>query len=497
MRKFIVVRGHAGSGKTTFAKEKIKEFKNEYTQAQIYHLENDMFLTDEAGVYTWSPKLLEDAKRKVAREIKQAYKFALENKAKDVLIVLSNVSARTKELLSLKEQAAQNGFIFECFRMQNFFASEHGVDEDTVIAMFIKVANNKIEGEILIPPVKPMSQSVAQKIKDAAALNRRDLPFDAVQNTYVTKKYIAATQDKRLWSARQSELYPELRTYKYSKRVFFKADWDKALLEMRGLIMDDDLNIIVRPFKKVYNYSEFTSRKSLYPIDITDDTPVLAVRKVNGFLGCCTYVDAHESGASFNRRVIYSTTGSTDSRFAQMTREHCCKFEEIFKRYPNKTFLFEITDESDPHIVEEELGETFIGLIDVKTGAQASEFELDKIAASTAGALKRPFYKEGEQYLKTSFAELKNIVKEAKFEGFMVYIPSQNDFCFKMKTPYYLVNKFFARSKNEALSGKLDKTKLDEEFHPLVDHIKANEREFKSLDEQGKLGFIKEFLEKI
>ena len=266
---------------------------------------------------------------------------------------------------------------------------------------------------------------------------------------------------------------------------------------MRGLIMDDDLNIIVRPFKKVYNYSEFTSRKSLYPIDITDDTPVLAVRKVNGFLGCCTYVDAHESGASFNRRVIYSTTGSTDSRFAQMTHEHCCKFEEIFKRYPNKTFLFEITDESDPHIVEEELGETFIGLIDVKTGAQASEFELDKIAASTAAALKRPFYKEGEQYLKTSFSELKNIVKEAKFEGFMVYIPSQNDFCFKMKTPYYLVNKFFARSKNEALCGKLDKTKLDEEFHPLVDHIKANEREFRSLDEQGKLGFIKEFLEKI
>jgi len=342
-----------------------------------------------------------------------------------------------------------------------------------------------------------MSQSVAQKIKDAAALNRRDLPFDAAQNTYVTKKYIAATQDKRLWSARQSELYPELRTYKYSKRVFFKADWDKALLEMRGLIMDDDLNIIVRPFKKVYNYSEFTSRKSLYPIDIADDTPVLAVRKVNGFLGCCTYVDVGESGASFNRRVIYSTTGSTDSRFAQMTREHCRKFEEIFKCYPNKTFLFEITDESDPHIVEEELGETFIGLIDVKTGAQESEFELDKIAASTDGALKRPFYKEGEQYLKTSFSELKNIVKEAKFEGFMVYIPSRDDFCFKMKKPYYLVNKFFARSKNEALSGKLDKTKLDEEFHPLVDHIKANEREFKSLDEQGKLGFIKEFLEKI
>ena len=51
MRKFIVVRGHAGSGKTTFAKEKIKEFKNEYPQAQIYHLENDMFLVDDKLIY--------------------------------------------------------------------------------------------------------------------------------------------------------------------------------------------------------------------------------------------------------------------------------------------------------------------------------------------------------------------------------------------------------------------------------------------------------------
>ena len=89
MRKFIVVRGHAGSGKTTFAKEKIKEFKNEYPQAQIYHLENDMFLTDEAEIYTWSPKLLEEAKRKVAREIKQAYKLPWKTKLKTFLSCLA------------------------------------------------------------------------------------------------------------------------------------------------------------------------------------------------------------------------------------------------------------------------------------------------------------------------------------------------------------------------------------------------------------------------
>ena len=48
--KFILLRGHQGSGKSTFASEKIAEFQNAYPQAKIYHIENDKELTDANGM---------------------------------------------------------------------------------------------------------------------------------------------------------------------------------------------------------------------------------------------------------------------------------------------------------------------------------------------------------------------------------------------------------------------------------------------------------------
>ena len=41
MQKFILLRGHQGSGKSTFAQEKIKAFQEQYPDAEIVHIEND------------------------------------------------------------------------------------------------------------------------------------------------------------------------------------------------------------------------------------------------------------------------------------------------------------------------------------------------------------------------------------------------------------------------------------------------------------------------
>jgi hypothetical protein len=37
---------------------------------------------------------------------------------------------------------------------------------------------------------------------------------------------------------------------------------------------------------------------------------------------------------------------------------------------------------------------------------------------------------------------------------------------------------------------------VDEEYYPLVDHIQANIAEYTSLDEQARLKWVREFLEK-
>ena len=51
MQKFILIRGHQGSGKSTFAEQKAAEFKAQHPDAEVVRIENDLFITDEYGEY--------------------------------------------------------------------------------------------------------------------------------------------------------------------------------------------------------------------------------------------------------------------------------------------------------------------------------------------------------------------------------------------------------------------------------------------------------------
>jgi len=281
---------------------------------------------------------------------------------------------------------------------------------------------------------------------------------------------------------------------KYARSVFYNNCFDDALLEMRGLIIDAHNRIIVRPFKKVFNYSERIAKCSRYPIIIGDERLVDAVVKVNGFLGCCTFVslsDDHPShGATFDGKVLYSTTGSLDSAFADMTAAHCAQYETLFHAYPNHTFLFEITDAKDVHIIREALGETLIGCIDVATGRQFSEAELDEIGKQYG--VRRP-----ETLKNITFGELKGRLKNVEHEGFMVFDAQTGEMLFKLKSPYYLISKFLGRSNEGNIGRKLDKRHVDEEFYPLIDHIREHREAFNAIPELDKIAFIQAFLRQL
>ena len=61
MQKFILIRGHQGSGKSTFAEQKAAEFKAQYQDAEVVRIENDLFITDEYGEYRWSGEAVDKA----------------------------------------------------------------------------------------------------------------------------------------------------------------------------------------------------------------------------------------------------------------------------------------------------------------------------------------------------------------------------------------------------------------------------------------------------
>ena len=64
MQQFILLRGHQGSGKTTFAHAQIAAFQKQYPDAHIVHIENDLLLTDENGEYRFSGPAVDAAQRK-------------------------------------------------------------------------------------------------------------------------------------------------------------------------------------------------------------------------------------------------------------------------------------------------------------------------------------------------------------------------------------------------------------------------------------------------
>ena len=328
MKKLVILRGHQGSGKSTFAKTLLRGFELSYDGATTYEVSYDNILIRENnGEYAWSPENIKKAMFLAWEEFRSLKSF------KDYMVF-----------------AKARGYEVEIIRLTNFFQNEHNCSDSIVAETFVAIEQHPIDGETILPCEKGPSEKMLLEIEKFRAAKNPELNPNT--NSYVSSNYLKMNANKI--RAKASEKYPELKTYKYTNRVFYNNEFDDALLELRGLILDDEDNIIVRPFNKAFNLSERRARNSKFPLRVSDDDRFHAVKKINGFLGCATYVyDEAYEGKSFNGRILYSTTGSLDSWFANTVREHLKKYENLFISKPNHTFMFDIVDERDPHVIPE------------------------------------------------------------------------------------------------------------------------------------------------
>ena len=492
MQKFILLRGHQGSGKSTYAAELIVQFKNEHPNAQIVHIENDKELTNANGEYQWSSEALAAAQEKGRAMMRNALKRGQQSPQQALLIINSNTNQKATNCIQMLQSARNHGFQTEVYRPHNFYPNHHNVAQDGVLAAYIKLNQNPLRDEIHVPAVQAMSPEQHAQIQEMTQFKNRAPQYDPARHTHITEDYLRLGQ--RDFSIKPSKKYPQLSVLKYARSVFYENRFDNALLEMRGIVLDPHNQIIIRPFNKVFNYSERIAANSRYPIHIADDHRLTAVVKVNGFLGCCTYVRLPENhpshGADFDNQILYSTTGSLDSDFAKLVQRHCAQYQALFQAYPNHTFMFEITDPSDVHIIRETFGETLIGIRNVATGEQFTEDELDQIAQQHGIA--RP-----QTLSNITFGELKALLKTVEHEGFMVFDADTGEMLFKLKSPYYLISKFLGRSNEGNLGRKLDKRHVDEEYYPLIDHIREHQATFNAMSEHEKIAFIQAFLREL
>jgi tRNA splicing ligase len=277
-----------------------------------------------------------------------------------------------------------------------------------------------------------------------------------------------------------------LSVFKYARKVFYDKLWetDPLLLEARGMVLDDAGNKVIWPFTKVFNYFENNAGSELRP-----STPIIAPRKVNGFMAACRY---------WNGELIVSTTGSLDSDFAVLARTYIEKLQGIEIMACNMTVLFEICDPSDPHIVEEETGAYLIGARLMQNCAyeyeMLNEAQLDGYA-ELIGA-KRP------ETFRGTFGELWEMVRECRHEGWMVIDAATRQTVMKIKSPHYLSKKFLMRMGDKKVTQMFTnkdeflKT-IDEEFYAIVHYITRwwDEDKWKATTEGDRRSVIEKYFE--
>jgi hypothetical protein len=270
---------------------------------------------------------------------------------------------------------------------------------------------------------------------------------------------------------------------KYKKTVFFDNLWNNYLEECRGTIVDEDFNVVSRPFTKIYNYGVESKAPKL-----AEDTPVVAYRKINGFMVAVTW---------YNDDLLVSTTGSTDSPFVDMAKEMMLKeatwdkWRSIMQPTAGFTYMFECVHPNDPHIVPEEEGMYLLGWRENTWESKVDGFALATHWRDVALGL------IGCKYAEAFVTTLDKLVKKSKtvkHEGFVFY--TEDGCSAKIKSPHYLVSKFVARNpRTDKLMRPDVKQSMDEEYYPLIDAIQSDITAYTALDEQARLAWVRNFLE--
>jgi hypothetical protein len=243
--------------------------------------------------------------------------------------------------------------------------------------------------------------------------------------------------------------------------------------------VDRDFNLVAYPFTKIYNYGIEKSAPVL-----ADDVHVTAYRKVNGFMVACTW---------YRDEVLISTTGSTDSPYVVMAREmigdNMDRYRATCEHFEGNTFMFECVHPSDPHIVPEQPGMYLLGM---RKNEWCSPVEAD---VELMMLLQNAFCTRIVQSFYTSMGQLLQEVKTVKHEGFVFYTDEGN-VSSKLKSPYYLTAKWVARNpRTDKLLTQQFREQIDEEYYPLLDHIRNNIDTYTVMDEQARLTWVRNYLE--
>ena len=190
-----------------------------------------------------------------------------------------------------------------------------------------------------------------------------------------------------------------LSIYNYSRTCQYGGLWDDITLNCRGLVLDNEGNVIAKPFPKFFNYEEHTAEE--IPNELFD-----VYEKMDGSLGICFYYEReltyseryklwfngnYETGMEYCEEIVpnfddpyYHKTPTTKGDWHIATRgsfvsEQAVKGKELLEKYnfqklhTDYTYLFEIIYKENRIVCDYDFEDVvLLGVINTKTGIEVN-----------------------------------------------------------------------------------------------------------------------------
>lgn len=148
----------------------------------------------------------------------------------------------------------------------------------------------------------------------------------------------------------------ELYIYNYSAKAQYDRLWNEITLACRGLILDEEGNVVARPFPKFFNLGEYDGQK-------VPNSPFEVYEKMDGSLGISYVLDG---------KVQIATRGSFTSDQSVVANEMLQDkyYDAISKMKDGITYLFEIIYPESRIVVDYGIEEKLVllAMIDIETG---------------------------------------------------------------------------------------------------------------------------------
>jgi hypothetical protein len=223
-----------------------------------------------------------------------------------------------------------------------------------------------------------------------------------------------------------SKLYPGLSMLRYRKTVHILNEWNDFIENCRSMVVDENYNIIVNPFKKFFNIRTEKNAPRFH-----GNRKIVAFKKLNGFMIAVSW---------YNCDVIVSTLDPLDSEFTKAAKRLVTPYLSFLRQTCSEvthcTFIFECITRQQSLITGDLAG---LHLLAVRINHFDSEINTETIERFAI----RDFHCYVAERYQGTISSLMKKVKIEQHRGYVVYDEKYTKYTYhahlfgKIKTDYY------------------------------------------------------------